>query len=178
MVPQSSNSRFGYSERTLAPDRYVVTYVSPQLRATPEPDNDHGLSGEKQRVYDLALWRAAQLAIEKHYPALQVQQESRDVNVIVQSAPAYPVYPPVPLVIGHGCRWDCDWPFGYWPYPYYDPYYADRYSAAHTTGRITVNLTVKLLSTPEEGSIDAAQTDARLRQAYSSASFTMTRAGY
>ena len=178
MVSQSSNGDFGYSEKDLAPDLYVVTYVSPQLRVSGEADDNHGLGGEKQRVYDLALWRAAQLAIEKGYPALLVQQESRDVNVTVPAPPVYPVYPPVPLFVGHRCRWDCDWPFGYWPYPYYDPYYADHYARSHSVGRITVNLTVKLLSKSAEGALDAKETDARLRKAYGSASFSLTRAGY
>ena len=74
--------------------------------------------------------------------------------------------------------WDCDWPFGFWPYPYYDPYYADRYARSHSIGRITINLTVKLLSKPAEGTLDAKETEARLRKAYGSASFSLTRAGY
>jgi hypothetical protein len=175
MVARSTNGDFGYAEKSLAPDLYVVTYVSPRLRATPEPADDHALSGEKQRVYDLALWRAAQLALEKGYPDFQVQQESRDLDVTVPTAPL--AYAPAPLFIG-GCRWDCDWPFGFWPYSYYDPYYADQYSRARTIGRITVNLTVKMLSKPAEGAVDAAVTEARLRKAYASASFSMTHAGY
>jgi hypothetical protein len=178
MVARSSNGDFGYSEKSLAADLYVVTYVSPRLHATREPDDDHALGAEKQRVYDLALWRAAQLALEKGYPDFKVQQESRDVDVTVPAPAAYPAYPPVPLFVGHRCRWDCDWPFGFWPYPYYDPYYADQYSRAHTTGRITVNLTVKMLPKPADDSLDATETEARLRKAYASASFSATRAGY
>src|SRR6185295_11353291 len=59
MVPQSTNGVFGYSDKMVAPDLYEVTYVSPRLRATQDADDAHGLAGEKQRVYDLALWRAA-----------------------------------------------------------------------------------------------------------------------
>jgi hypothetical protein len=178
MVPQTSNGDFGYSEKSLAPDLYVVTYVSPRLRATREAADDHGLGGEKQRVHDLALWRAAQLAIEKGFPAFLVQQESRDVNVTVPTVPAYPLYPPAPFFPGRYCGWDCDWPYGYWRYRYYDPYYAERYSRAHTTGRITVNLTVKMLKKPVPGALDAAETAERLRTAYASASFSLTRDGY
>jgi len=176
MVAQSTNGDFGYAEKSLAPDLYVVTYVSPRLPATPEPADDHALSGEKQRVYDLALWRAAQLALEKGYPDFQVQKESRDVNVTVPTVPGY-AYAPAPLFLGH-CRWDCDWPFGLWPYSYYDPYYAEQYSRSHTVGRITVNLTVKMLSNPADGTLDAAETEVRLRKAYESASFSMSHAGY
>src|SRR5262249_40766393 len=68
MVPQSSNGVFGYADRMVAPDLYEISYVSPRLHAASDPDADHGLAGEKQRVYDLALWRAAQLAQEKKFP--------------------------------------------------------------------------------------------------------------
>jgi len=174
MVPQSANGVFGYSDRILGPDLYEVTYVSPQLRATQDADNAHGLAGEKQRVYDLALWRAAQLAQEKKFPAFQVQYESRDVDVTVRRDPIYPAYPPAPIFWGHRCRWDCDWPFGYWPgYPYYYDYPSYRTKAA---GRITVKLTVKMLTKATADALDTAATLERLRKAYGSATFSLTAA--
>src|SRR5262245_43620656 len=169
MVPQSTNGVFGYSDKMVAPDLYQVTYVSPPLRATPDADDAHGLAGEKQRVYDLALWHAAQLAQEKKAPAFQVQHESRDVDVTVRRDPVY--YSPPPLFFGP-CRWDCDWPFGFWPYPYD---YSYRTRAA---GRITANLTVKMLATATADSLDTAATIERLRKAYASATFSMTQADY
>ena len=169
MVPQSANGVFGYSDRMLGPDLYEVTYVSPQLRATQDAETAHGLAGEKQRVYDLALWRAAQLAQEKKFPAFQVQHESRDVDVTVRHDPVYPAYTP-PLFFGR-CRWDCDWSFGFWPYDYGYPTYRTR-----AAGRITVNLTVKLLAHATADSLDTAATIERLRKAYGSATFALTAA--
>jgi len=168
MVPQSTNGVFGYSDKMVAPDVYQVTYVSPPLRAAPASDDAHGLAGEKQRVYDLALWRAAQLAQEKGFPAFEVQHENRDVDVTVRHDPVY--YPPPPLFYG-GCRWnwDCGWP-GYWPYPYD---YGYRTSAA---GRIVVNLTVQMLAQTTPDSLDTAATVERLRKAYASATFSLTQA--
>ena len=166
MVPQSTNGVFGYSDKMVAPDLYEVAYVSPPLRATQAADDAHGLAGEKQRVYDLALWRAAQLAQEKNYPAFQVQHESRDVDVTVRHYPAY--YPP-PLFFGP-CRWDCGWSYGYWPYPYDYGYYTK------SAGRITVGLTVKMLPKATADSFDTAATIERLRKAYASATFAMTQA--
>ncbi len=171
MVPQSANGVFGYSDRVLGPDLYEVTYVSPQLRATQDADTAHGLAGEKQRVYDLALWRAAQLAQEKKFAAFQVQHESRDVDVTVRRDPLYPPYPP-PFFWGSRC-WDCDWPFGYWPYYYDYPTYRTR-----AAGRITVNLTVKMLAKATADSLDTVATIERLRKAYASATFAMTQADY
>ena len=168
MVPLSTNGVFGYSDRMVAPDVYEVTYVSPGLRATPGADDAHGLAGEKQRVYDLALWRAAQLAQEQKFPAFLVQHESRDVDVTVRHDPVY--YPPPPLFFGP-CRWDCGWP-GYWPYPY-DYTYRTR-----AAGTITVNLTVKMLATATADSLDTAATIDHLRKAYASATFSMTQANY
>jgi len=169
MVPQSTNGVFGYSDKMLAPDLYEVTYVSPRLHATPASDDAHGLEGEKQRVYEMALWRAAQLAQEKNYPAFEVQHESRDVDVTVRHEPVY--YAPPPLFFG-GCHWDCDWPFGYWPYPYD---YTYRTSAA---GQIIVKLTVKMLPQATATSFDTAATNERLRKAYASATFALTQADY
>lgn len=171
MVPQSTNGVFGYSDKMVAPDLYEVTYVSPPLRATPDADDAHGLAGEKQRVYDLALWRAAQLAQEKKFTAFQVQHESRDVDVTVRRDPVYPAYPP-PIFWGHRCGWDCDWPFGYWPYYDY-PTYRTR-----SAGRITVDLTVKMLAEATADSLDTAATIERLRKAYGSATFAMTQTDY
>lgn len=169
MVPQSTNGVFGYTDKMVAPDLYEVAYVSPRLRATQDADEAHGLAGEKQRVYDLALWRAAQLAQEKGFPAFAVQHESRDVDVTVRRDPVY--YPPPPLFFGP-CRWDCGWP-GYWPYYPYDYGYRTR-----AAGRITVNLTVKMLAEATPESLDTGATIERLRNAYASASFTMTAADY
>jgi hypothetical protein len=169
MVPQSTNGVFGYTDKMVAPDLYEVSYVSPRLRATQDADEAHGLAGEKQRVYDLALWRAAQLAQEKGFPAFAVQHESRDVDVTVRHDPVY--YPPPPLFFGP-CRWDCGWP-GYWPYYPYDYSYRTR-----AAGRITVNLTVKMLAEATADSLDTAATIERLRKAYASATFAMTAADY
>jgi hypothetical protein len=167
MVPQTTNGVFGYSDKMVAPDLYEVAYVSPRLRATQDADDAHGLAGEKQRVYDLALWRAAQLAQEKGFPAFQVQHESRDVDVTVRRDPVY--YPPPPIFFGP-CRWDCGWPYGYWPYPYD---YSYRTRAA---GRITVNLTVKMQAKATGDSLDTAATIERLHKAYASATFALTAA--
>jgi hypothetical protein len=170
MVAQSITGDYGYSDKALAPDRYQVTFVSPQLRATRDPDQNHGLDTERQRVYDLALWRAAQLAVEKGYPAFKVEQESRDVNVAVNTY--YP--PPAPLFGPFGSWY---WPYGYgnWPGYYgYDPYYYGYRSRA--AGRITVNLIVAMLQQPTDGSLDAVATVERLRKAYGSATFQYTQA--
>jgi hypothetical protein len=173
MVALSANGDYGYAETALAPDLYAVTYVSPSLSAPGDADHDYGLSGQKQRVYALALWRAAQLALAQGYPAFQVQSESRDVNVSVEAPPAPPPYVSAPLrtTSGSPCRWDCDRPIGYWGDPYFNPVYDEWYRRGHTSGRVVVRLTVKMLPALTAGAEDAAATAARLRAAYASATF-------
>jgi hypothetical protein len=171
MVAQGATGDYGYSEQMLAPDLYKVSFVSPRLRARSDSDSAHGLAAEKQRVYELALWRASQVAKEKGYPAFLVQQESRDVDVTVRRDPVYPAYPPVPYFFGH-CRWRCGWPYGYgyWPYDYGYGYYRTR-----AAGRVSVDLTVKMLAVRTPDAFDTAATEERLRKAHGSATFALNQ---
>jgi len=173
MAALSATGDYGYAETALGPGRYAVTYVSPSLSAHGNPGQDYGLGGEKQRVADLALWRAAQLALEQGYPAFQVESESRDVNVTVVEPPAAPPYVSAPLrtTSGPPCRWDCDRPIGYWGDPYFNPVYDEWYRRGHSSGRVTAKLTVKLLAGGVAGAQDAAKTAERLRAAYAAATF-------
>jgi len=174
MVPLSGNGDYGYSEVARAPDLYAVTFVSPSLSAHGDPEQDYGLAGEKQRVAALALWRAAQLALEKGYPAFQVQSQTSDADVQVEDPPAPPPYVRAALCTtksGTPCRWDCDRPIGYWGDTYFNPIYDEWYRRGHSSGRVTARLTVKMLASPVDGAQDAAQTAERLRAAYGSATF-------
>lgn len=173
MAALSANGDYGYSETALAPDLYTVAYVSPSLSAHGDPGQEYGLGGEKQRARDLALWRAAQLALAKGYPAFQVQSESADLDITVVDPPPGPPYVSAPLrtMSGPPCRWDCSRPLGYWGDPYFNPVYDDWYRRAHSSGRAAASLTVKLLPAPAAGAQDAAATAERLRKAYASAAF-------
>ncbi len=173
MAALSATGDYGYSETALAPDLYAVTYVSPSLSAHGDPDQDYGLGGEKQRVHDLALWRAAELALEKGYPALQVQSESRDADLSIVEPPGPPPYVSAPLrtISGPPCRWNCGRPIGYWGDPYFNPIYDEWYRRAHSSGRVSAKLTVKMLPGVVDSAQDAARTAARLRAAYASATF-------
>jgi hypothetical protein len=72
---------------------------------------------------------------------------------------------------GPPCRWDCDRPIGYWGDPYFNPIYDEWYRRGHSSGRVSAELTVKLLPAVVAGAEDAAQTEARLRAAYAAATF-------
>jgi hypothetical protein len=173
MVPFSANGDYGYSESALAPDLYAVTFVSPSLSAHGDPAQDYGLDGEKKRVATLARWRAAQLALERGYAAFRVETETSDADVTVVNPPDPPPYVSAPLrtMSGPPCRWDCDRPIGYWGDPYFNPVYDEWYRRGHTSGRVTAQLTVRMLATATAGAEDAAQTAERLRAAYGAATF-------
>lgn len=173
MVALNTTGDYGFSETAVAPDQYKVTFVSPSLSAHGDPDQDYGLAGERQRVYDLALWRAAQIALEKGYPAFQIQNETRDVDLQIAQPPAPPPYLPAGLrtISGPPCRWNCERPIGYWGDPYFSPVYDDWYRRAHSSGRVATTLTVKMLEQLAAGAQDAAATTDRLRGMYASSTF-------
>jgi hypothetical protein len=173
MVALNATGDYGFSETAVAPDQYKVTFVSPSLSAHGDPDQDYGLAGERQRVYDLALWRAAQIALEKGYPAFQIQNETRDVDLQIAQPPAPPPYLPAGLrtISGPPCRWNCERPIGYWGDPYFSPVYDDWYRRAHSSGRVTATLTVKMLKQLADGAQDAAATAERLRGLYAASTF-------
>jgi len=73
-VAYGTAGTFGYSDTRLADDLYQVTYVTPYIRtATDEAGRTAELAQQKQQAYELALWRAAQLAEKAGYPAMQVE---------------------------------------------------------------------------------------------------------
>lgn len=170
MVPLGANGDHGYSETMIGPDLYTVRFTSPSLRANEDAAASHGLEGEKQRAYDMALWRAAQLAQQAGRPAFEVQQENRDVDVTVRRDRIYPLYAPGPFFFGRRCHWPCGWPAYYYPYDYYD---YDRYRT-EAAGRIIVDLKVKLLAQMSAGAFDAAATASRLSKSYGGASYPLT----
>jgi len=89
-VAYGTAGTFGYSDTRLADDLYQVTYVTPFIRtATDEAGRAAELAQQKQQAYELALWRAAQLAEKAGYPAMQVENQSNDANVELRSEPDF-----------------------------------------------------------------------------------------
>src|SRR5437773_3638353 len=87
-VAYGSAGTFGYSGTKLSDDLYQVTYVTPYIRtATDEAGRAAELAQQKQQAYELALWRAAQLAGKGGYPARQVENPSNDAHVELRRDP-------------------------------------------------------------------------------------------
>ena len=154
-VPLGTGSGFGYTEQPVGERRYKATYDAPIHTAFTfnGPEGRRDADAELARAYDLALLRAAEIALANGAPAFRVVDRTNDVDV--RNHPAY-----------FGGPW---WPYGWhraWAYPYggpYGPYRDDNY--ASLSARVT--LTVELLPALEPGAFDAARTQVEIRNRYS-----------
>ena len=167
-VAYGESGSFGYSDTRLADNLFQVTYVTPLLRAPadsadPAPD----LADQKQQAYELALWRAAQVAQQGGFPAFRIENESRDASVVVRTEPEY-VPPPTPFWHYYGAG-----PF-YRPYPVYGyPYGFTSYSA-RAVATITAQLRVRMLTAMADEAIDSKATEIQLASRYAKATYPAT----
>lgn len=84
MVPLGQTGNFGYSERDLGNDRIEVTYTGADIRvSSSQGKDDSRVKAEHAKIYDLALWRAAQIADQRGMAAMKVENEARDTDVQV-----------------------------------------------------------------------------------------------
>jgi hypothetical protein len=171
-VAYGDAGNFGYSDTRLGDNLYQVIYVTPFLRtATDAPGREAELAQHKQQAYELALWRAAQLAQKGGFPAMQIENQSNDTNVVVRSEPAY-TPPPTPISYFYG------------PGPLYRPYPISGFSYGFPYGytsynryaeaTITAQLRVRMLNAMADGAIDAKATEAQLASRYGKATYPST----
>ena len=147
---------FGYSEERLSETGYRVTYSAPVRRTYA-----YGGEGRKQETeqrlalaYDLALWRAAELALAHGYPAFEVSNRDNSVQVDIR----HDYYPHYPYFhhrhhFGHG----------FFPHHFYG--YYDRY--AELAARVSI--AVDFRAAPDGDRLDAQATLKRLEAKYPSA---------
>lgn len=180
MVALETNGDYGFSETELADDQFQVRYVEPRLQVSSNAaDRQAAIEASKQRSYDLALWRAAELATTKGFVALQVVQDRRDADVNVTDRRYRRLSP----FIGYGyydypMHGHRPWlPYHYEEYPYfpYYPYEDDYFDRQAASARVTATLTVKFLHDATAGAMDAASTAAALKQRYAGATFPPPR---
>lgn len=139
MAPLGQVGDFGYSDRELGQDRIEVTYTGAAIRvSSTQGRNDSRVAADRDKVHDLALWRAAQIADKRGMAAMKIENEERDTEVQVTHQNIYPPYP----------YWGRPY---YWRHPYYwhrpswfyeDDYYYQpvRRAYAQTTTTLTVQL--------------------------------------
>jgi hypothetical protein len=186
MVAQSQQGDFGYSETKLATDRFEVRYATPDVPLPVDEDRKiAALTDQKQRAYDLALWRAAQIALAGGYGALRIEQEHRDANVTVRretvpvATGAYGSYGPGDMLYPgwaynphyyhghHGFYGHHGFGTPFWFYS--DPFaYETRLSVS---ARINASLVAAFAKAPGPESLDAGATAQRLAKQYAGATY-------
>lgn len=142
-TPQEVARSYGYSEQALSDASYRVSYVVPSSTGFDTGPANRRAHADAQvaLAYDMALWRAADIALQKGFPAFAVTDRVNDVAADLRTD----FYDPWPY------RWHRRrYPFD--PYPYY-PYYA--YDRTATIGA-AVTLTVELRRAAGPGTFDAA----------------------
>ena len=117
---------------------------------------------------DLALWRAAELALEVGYPALTVSERDNDTRVEVFGDPYYDpfVYPGYPFLYPPYPFFHYGPPFGHLRHPFYSSYY-EPYAELMVSVTITVTFGGGLGGEDlGAGALDAQATLERLREQY------------
>ena len=169
MQALSVAGNFGFSERNIDADTVEITYRGAAVSVSARnPRGDSRVIAEKEKVRDLALLRAAQVAKERGIAALRIVSERSDTDVDARSYPR--------------CR-----PAPFWGYPGFG-YYGYRYGYGYGYGwpndfyctqtrwakaRAVSVLTVDLVAAPVAGdqSLNAAETIARLEKIYAGATY-------
>jgi hypothetical protein len=117
LSPIAAARTFGYSEAPIGPDRYLVSYVTP-TRIAGFYGGPHAAEANEARTigYDMAVWRAAQLAQAQGFLGFRVTDRRSDVN-IYPNPYDYDVGPP--YWGPYWNRWSPFWgPYGpYRPFP-------------------------------------------------------------
>ncbi len=154
-TPLEVAGSFGYAEQRISDIRYTVTYTAP-VRTT------HAYGGERRDqdadrqvalAYDLALWRAAELALAHGHPAFRVAERNNDVQVDVRHDAYDDPFPH----FGHHHR------HGHFPHHYPGRYASYAYLAAGVT------LAVEFRRAGAGDTFDARATRERLRAQYAPA---------
>jgi hypothetical protein len=146
---------YGYAEERIGPDLVRVVYYGPLRPLDPAaPAREPQLERAASEAADLALWRAAQLALAESKPAFTVIERRADTETLRRPGgwahdPWWPDY----CYPRYSWRWSC----GGWS-PVYVPPIAD--------GRARATLTVRLEGRVTPRNLDAAATLQRLERAY------------
>lgn len=172
MVSIDQTHQYGYATTTAGEDRFEVEYLTPELEtSTRDTTREEDIEEEKARAYDLALWRAAQIAQERGYVAFIVEESSRDADVSVE----YHRYG------AYGDAWFNQFAYGHYPYPYrnmgyypyfpYHPHAYNRYQRPEASMMVRVKLLVREASPDEPGAFDTTATATRLAATYADATW-------
>lgn len=154
LTPVEVARSFGFSDTRLADGRYEVSYVAPALRGfgyrfDQSPTEQQG----KSLAYDMAIWRAAQIAQSQGFQGFSVADTKS--NADIQQRSAY---------------YDGPWGPGWGPGPYWGwhrpPYGWGDYNPPETSVQVEVKLAVALSNNLKPGDYNAADAIDQLRKTY------------
>jgi hypothetical protein len=82
MTPLVSPDSYGYSEDWLSDDTYQVRYLGPEVRTNAIRPQwvERAAQRAEETAYDLALWRAAKLSLQRGFPAFVVTDGQVEVS--------------------------------------------------------------------------------------------------
>ena len=156
--PVQATGTFGFAEEQLGNDRYRVTYRAPIRRgyelspAERQRVAEHGI----ELAYDMALMRAAELALAAGAPRFDVSERRNDIDADVRVGYAYyPYYDPFPYRPYYRHRLFHPW--GYAPV---------AFPEERTEVAVAVSFLLTLHRTHSAGGFDAQETLQRLRSKY------------
>ena len=168
MQPLSVAGNFGFSEKDIDSDTIEVTYRGAAIQISArEPRADSRVIAEKEKVHDLALLRAGQIAQERGVKAIRVVSEKTDSDIDVQSYPR--------------CR-----PAPFWGYPGFGYGYGHRYSGYYgwpndymcsenrsARGKAVSVLTIDLVREPTSTDtvLQVDETVSRLQRTYANSTY-------
>ncbi len=148
--PVSSPHSFGYAERKFGDSGlYEVSYRAPARTTYAYYATDRESDRRLRLAYDLALLRAAELALSRaNRPAFFIRRRDNDVEVDIRR--------------GHGASYG-----GFGRYPRYTAIPYSRYDdPPYAVISAQVTLLVEFTAARTRGSFDAAETASRLRRQY------------
>jgi hypothetical protein len=156
--PSQGTATYGYTDVKLGPTRFTVNYKAPDALtySFTKARREEDARARLDIAYDMALWRASDLALANGYPAFTVVGRSNDANVELFFGD--PTDLPGQQCLDPCLTRACNCVSATRPYG----------DLNDTYGRITaqVTITVELGSSPGPGLLDAAQTIATLRVRY------------
>ena len=158
LSPLAVAKRYGYAEATFGPAKARVTYVGPVRQSSANAvERDPDVNASRTQAYDLAVWRAAQIAVERGFAGFHVDSSRADIDTTFDDPFYDPFYGPYGPYLGP--------PFGRraWGYPGYYP----DYPYAYIQARVTIDVTLMQALGP--GDYVAQDTIAQLRRTYPTA---------
>jgi hypothetical protein len=153
LSPLEVAQSYGYADAALGDNRYQVTYVAPAQRTGRSIDARAATTAaERKLAQDLAVWRAAQLALAHGYGGFKVGNTNANVNTYEEE----PAYLPPP--------W---WGPGGFRRPYYGsplgPYWEP---SPFVLLQLDLTIDVVMERSPGAGDYDARATIEWLRRSY------------